>query len=241
MTTGDQGPNGHGDELAEAAAEEADEPIEAPPESHEPLAPPPAEVAELSRACIEFVKKATGMELDFTAETLPVLDFYVRGVREEAGGKTEVLALVAPPVGAYLGEVARRRLNARWHAPPGQHRRWRLELCDVFLSTNPVGAAAEALLLDEAPGWGARFRLMPADEALAERVLANLPEVDVEDYYAPSSRLETLEIVVDALVGHHLAQREKSGEPARRYDEPDYGWARAEAIAEVDGNGDGVA
>jgi hypothetical protein len=236
MTTGDQGPHGDGDEL-----DEPEELTEAPPESHEPLAPPPAEVDELARACIAFVKKATGMELDYTAETLPVLDFYLRGVREEAGGKTEVLALVAPPVGAYLGEVARRRLNARWYAPAGQHRRFRLELCDVLLSTNPIGAAAEALLLDEAPGWGARFRMMPEDEAVAERVLANLPEVDVEDYYAPSSRLETLEIVVDALVGHHIAKREKSGEPARRYDEQDYGWARTEAIAEAEGSGVGLA
>jgi len=233
MPTGDQGPN--------ADEEELDEPIDPPPESHEPLPPPPPEVDELARACIEFVKKATQMELDYTAETLPVLDFYLRGVREEAGGKTEVLALVAPPVGAYLGEVTRRRLRARWYAPPGQHRRFRLELCDVLLSTNPIGAAAEALLLDEAPGWGARLRMMPEDEALSERVLANFPEVDVDEYYSPSNRLETLEIVVDALIAHHLADREKRGEAARRYDEQDYGWARTEAIAEAEGSGDGLA
>ncbi len=231
MVTGDDRPNG--------ATDDELEPEEPPPESHEPLAPPPAEVAELARACIEFVKKATGMELDYTSETLPVLDHYVRTARDEVTGKAELLALVAAPVGAYLGEVARRKFAARWFAPPGEHRRFRLELGDVFLSTNPIGAAVEALLLDEAPAWGARFRLRPADEAIAEQALANLPEVDVEDYYAPSSRLETLEIVVEALVGQRLAKGDV--EPDARFEEADYGWTRTEAIADAEGSGAGSA
>jgi hypothetical protein len=228
MSTGDHGPNGESDESTDEAS---------PVESEEPLAKPPAEVDELARACIEFVKKATGMELDYAAETLPVLDHYVRGAREQAMGKPEVLSLVAPAVGCYLGEVARRRLAARWHAPPGEHRLFRLELADVFLSTNPIGAAVEALLLDEAPGWGARFRLLPQDEPIAQQALANFPEVEVEDYYAPSSRLETLEIIADAIASQHLAK----GEPPHRYEAEDYGWTRAEAIEEAEASGAGLA
>lgn len=227
-----EGENGEAPELTDAE--------EAPPESHEPLPPAPAEIAELASACVAFVKKATEMELDYTAETLPILDHYVRGARQEAGTKTEVLTLLAPPIGAYLGEVARRRLRARWFAPPGEHRIFRLELVDVFLSTNPIGAAMEALLLEEVAGWGARFRMRPEDEAIAARVLANFPEVEAEDYYAPSSRLETMEIIADALIGHHLAKLAE-GAPAKRYEERDYGWTRAEAIADAEGSGVGLA
>jgi hypothetical protein len=223
-----------GDEGSETAQDEA------PPESHEPLPPAPAEVEELARACVEFVRKATTMELDFTAETLPILDHYVRGAREQSEDKTEVLTLLAPPVGCYLGEVARRRLRARWFAPPGEHRIFRLELSDAFLSTNPIGLAMEALLLEEVPGWGARFRLRPEDEPIAERSLANFPDVEAEDYYAPSSRLETMEIIVDALIAHQLS-KVPAGEAPRRWEERDYGWTRAEAIADAEGRGVGLA
>ena len=34
----------------------------------------PREILDLAEACVQFVKRATGVELDFTPETLPVLD-----------------------------------------------------------------------------------------------------------------------------------------------------------------------
>ncbi len=201
-------------------------------EAETPLEPAPAEVQELADACVAYVERATGVRLDYTAETLPVLDHYVREARAQAGTRTELVDVVAAPVGAYLGEVARRRLPLRWFAPPGEHRRWRVELESVFLSTNPIGAAVEALELGDAPGWGAHLRLRPEDQAKANAALAKLPEVDVEEYYAPSSRLEILEIVVDAVLA--------GVENPRRYGPDDYGPFRAEAIGEALDGGKGT-
>lgn len=196
------------------------------------LAPPPAEVAELTRACIEYVHRSTGMTLDFTPETLPVLDHYVREARSEVGAKPELVEVIGAAVGAYLGEVARREVPLHWFAPPGEHRRWRVELEDVFLSFNPIGAAVEALFLDAAEGWGAHFRMRPEDERKAEAALAVLPEVDEDEYYAPSSRLEALQIVVDAIAAGRT-------EP-RKYGPSDYGPFRAEAIGEALDGGAGA-
>lgn len=196
------------------------------PEPAEPsLGPAPDEVRELADACVSYVERATGVRLDYTAETLPILDHYVREARAQVGARPELVDVVAAPIGAYLGEVARRRLPLRWFAPPGEHRRWRVELENVFLSTNPVGAAVEALELGDVEGWGAHLRLRPEDQAKADAALAKLPEVDVEEYYAPSSRLEILEIVVDAVLA--------GVESPRRYGPEDYGPFRAEAIGEA--------
>src|SRR5437868_7407822 len=98
------------------------------------LSPPPPEVGELAEACIVYVERATGVRLDYTPETLPLLDHYVRTMRAELPTKDDLLALVAAPVGAYLGEVMRRALALAWFTPPGDYRRWRVELEDVFLS-----------------------------------------------------------------------------------------------------------
>lgn len=195
---------------------------------------PPAEVAELARACVEYVERATGMRLDYEPETLPILDHYVRERRAEVVAKPELVEVLAAPVGAYLGEVARRRLPLQWFAPPGEYRRWRIELENVFLSMNPIGAAVEAIGLQPAEGWGAHFRMRPDDERKAEAALANLPEVSEEDYYAPSSRLETLEIVVDAILAG------TAPDDTRTYGPEDYGPFRAEAIGEALDRGAGT-
>ncbi|MGZ3419132.1 MAG: hypothetical protein ACXVEF_31150 [Polyangiales bacterium] len=191
----------------------------------------PPEVEELAKACIDFVERATGVRLDFTSETLPVLDHYLRGARGEVATKPELLEVVAASAGAYLGEVLRRKLPLRWFAPPGEHRRFRVELENAFLSFNPIGIAVEALHLDAAEGWGAHFRMRPEDEKKAAAALARLPEVDEEEYFAPSSRLEVLEIVVDAITG---------GVGDRVYGPDDYGPFRTEAIGEALDGGAGT-
>jgi hypothetical protein len=216
METGN-GSNGHGDLPEEAVPD-----LEA-------LPAPPGEVAELVEACVLYVERDTKVPLDFTPETLPLLDHWVRLRRTELVSATqdEFLALVAAPAGAYLGEVARRVLRLSWFTPPGDYRRWRIELENVFLSTNPIGAVVESLLLQEAEGWGAGFRMRPEDEAYAKEILEIIPEVEEDEYYAPSSRLETLEIVADRLIRRTLDR----GDPLPKYTAADYGPIRAESIA----------
>src|SRR5512139_1481301 len=94
-------------------------------------------VLDLAGACVAAVRKVVGVELDFTPETLPLLDHYARSAQVENEG---VLELVAPMCGAYFGEVVRRALGeARWHCPEGKPEEWRLEFDDCFLHFNPVG------------------------------------------------------------------------------------------------------
>jgi hypothetical protein len=201
-------------------------------EAPEALEPPPPEVSELAAACIGYVKHTTGMTLDYTVETLPILDHYLRETRGEAVTRPEVVEMIAAAVGAYLGEVTRAKIGGNWFAPPGDYRRWRVELSHVFLSLNPIGIALEAIALQSSEGWGAHFRLRPEDERKAEAVLANLPAVSEDEYYAPSSRLEALEIVVDALLA--------GVDEPRRYGPEDYGPFRAEAIGEALDKGGGT-
>ena len=70
---------------------------------------PPEAVRELAEACVGYVLGAVGVPLDYTPDTLPLLDHYLRTVPENAAG--EVLALIAPAAGAYFGEVVRRTIG----------------------------------------------------------------------------------------------------------------------------------
>jgi hypothetical protein len=191
------------DDVAGAAIAHEEEPAdtlrddEAGPDP-DAAADPPANVAELSAACVRFVETRYGIHLDFMPETLSVLDQWVRDARDELRERPEVADLVQSSAGAYLGEVVRRAFGAQWMAE-GDYADWRLGMATVFCAYNPLGMVREALMLSEAEGWHAHFELDPGEEEAIVARLEALPEVGEDEFYAPSTRFDVVNLVVDAL------------------------------------------
>lgn len=169
----------------------------------EEIAPMPPAVAELAAACVRFVASKYGVALDFGPDTLSLVDQYVREARAELETKSEGdrqghLLLLQASIGAYLGEVIRRAHRGLWFCT-GEHDGWRVRMTRVYLELNPIGMAREALTLETAEGWGAHLETDPAErDALAER-LAALGEVEDDEFYAPTTRFDIVEIAVEAL------------------------------------------
>jgi hypothetical protein len=161
-------------------------------------APPPPAVAELAAACVRFVTSKYKVPLDFTADTLSLVDHYVRDARADIAAKPETIELLQASIGAYLGEVMRRAFGASWFCE-GDHDGWRLDFKYVFLTFNPIGMAREALALGEAEGWHAHLETDPGERELLEERLATLGEIEEEEYYAPTTRFDIVEIAVDTL------------------------------------------
>jgi hypothetical protein len=232
--------------------------------AEEGIAPAPPAIRDLAAACVRFVQRAVGVELDYTPETMSLLDHYVEQGRKAARERPETVPLVAQTVGAYLGEVLRRSHHAWWRIEDPDPLAWRLELESVFLVVRPMAMIARALLRPEAaaaPPEPARDEDEDEDEdeatadverpedadaraaqapepaapdptddlgpavleldeddrqAVAER-LALLPEVSDEEYHAPSTHLEVVDIVVETL----RARRMAAGLEADAHLEPD--------------------
>ena len=181
---------------SEEALEETPEEVMPDPDA---MADPPPAVAELAAACVRFVAARYGAGLlDFQPETLSLLDHWLRDARADLTERPETVELVQSAAGAYLGEVVRRAFGARWFAD-GDHAGWRLYMSTVYCAFNPIGMVREALLLEPAEGWHAHFELDRAEEEAIQARLAALPEVDEEEYYAPSTRFDVVHIVVEAL------------------------------------------
>lgn len=167
--------------------------------------PPPPEVTELADGCVRSVEQVLGVELDFTQDTLPLLDHYLGEIPEDA--PDDVLALVGPMAGSYFGEVVRRHLaGARWHAPPDDYQHWRIEFERCFLHFNPVGMAFEAVLSDDVPEWFAHLSVRDADKTLVRDALESLGAVEPEDYYRLSVRFEVIELAYHTLMGQVAAR-----------------------------------
>jgi len=179
---------------------------------------PPGKVLELSAACVRFVMAKFKVEPDFTRDTMPVVDHYVEDARASVKDRPEAMAVIAHSVGAYIGEVARRSHACWWridHADPGA---WRLEFRNVYLSFYPVQVVYTALTREDDASSFSGFEMPDADrDALLAR-LSELPPVSDTEYFAPSTRLEVLDIAVDAL----LAKRANDPSFTRPFGPDDY-------------------
>jgi hypothetical protein len=187
--------------------------------------PPPAVVAELAEACVRFVERAAQVKLDYEPETLSVLDHYLETARREANQKPEALVVVAHAAGAYLGEVVRRRYPSWWRVDGDDPNYFRVELEEVFLAISPVQLVADALARREQEGepafedeGGAGVEIDEDDREAIKARLADLPPVSEEEFYAPSTRLEVIDITIEAI----RARRLQSGAPVPHLTPRDY-------------------
>lgn len=183
----------------------------------EPLPPPPAQVAELVAACMRFVASKYKVALDGTPDTLSLVDQYIREAREAYKARPESIDLVAPAVGAYLGEIMRQEFAAEWFAD-GSHEAWRLYFQNVYLAFNPIGMAREAIMMEEAGGWHAHLILDPAEREEIEARLAVMPDVDEDEYYLPTTKFDVITVVVETL----SARAEANGTSDVRFTREDY-------------------
>jgi hypothetical protein len=148
-------------------------------------------VADLTVACVTSVKNASGMELDLTQDTLPILDHYAELIDSP---RDEIVSLMAPMSGAYFGELLVRQLeDGEWVTDPDDYTSWRLRFERSSLTFNPIGVALEVLLGQDVPDWGAHLQAAPEDQLRVEKALEVFGDVRDRDYYTFTMRFEAIE------------------------------------------------
>jgi hypothetical protein len=177
-------------------------------------------VEELTRACLEYVRRAVGMDLDFSVETLSVLDHYASLARKEIENNRTLELLIAPALGAYFGEVVRGRLEGFWRIPSANPHDFSVCLRVAFLAVNPIGVGYDALHGgSDHSGPRSTLRVAPEDSEYLNRRLASLPPVPESDYFLFTTRFEVLEVATEALT----AKMQEEGYGGTEYSPEDYG------------------
>ena len=181
--------------------------------------PAPEPINDLVRSCLDFVKRSLGTSLDFTPETLPLLDHYLSEVREELSAKPELAELTAHAAGAYFGEVLRRQFQGFWRMPSPSLHDYQICSSVAFVSINPFGVAYDALYAStDHGGPRSNLRLSGEDLPYITARLATVPEVPEDQYFLLTTRMEVMEITVEAL----RARLEEQGYSELEYTEQDY-------------------
>jgi hypothetical protein len=162
--------------------------------------PPPEPIPEYVTACLEYVRRALKFDLDFTPETLPLLDHYATLSRETVREKPELAPLITRAAGAYFGEVVRARLAGFWRVPTINVHDWAICSSTVFMWFNPIGIAYDALYSGtEHDGPRSMLRVAPEDHDFLAQRLAALPPLPEDEYFSFSTRFEVIEVAVEAL------------------------------------------
>ncbi len=169
----------------------------------------PPSVQPFYDAAKKYVQRALGVELDDSEESLAYVDHYNNDSARAEALKPEVLALVAPALGAYLGQVAIGRFGGHW-VTDGDPADWRVELDPAPLTFHPVGMAAEALRGEEVDGYDASFSTREDLMGPLLEALESAPPVDEAYYYSLTGRLETLAHALDILTESERRKRDKS-------------------------------
>lgn len=177
----------------------------------------PENILELAAACDRFVQSKYGVPLDFTGDTLSLVDQYVREVRESVKKDAAAFDLVAFAVGGYLGETMRRTFGGEWFVE-GEPRQYRLYFTRVKLSTNPMGLAREALLAAEDEDFPSSFVVDPLYRAFVEERLKDVQPVSEDEYFLPSTRFDTAAFIVELL----HAKMALEGQTRQRFSRVDY-------------------
>lgn len=160
----------------------------------------PEAVLELAASCVRFVQAKFGIELDFTHETLPLLDHYAREAREEVKNRPEATTLLVDAMGAYLGQVLALEFGGMWKVEGTDPHAWRVCLQSAFISVNPVGVAYDVLHGGQNhAGPSSELGLAPEDKALVEGRLAALPPVSEDEFFTFSARYDVFHIAFEAL------------------------------------------
>jgi len=205
----------------DGASDRASAPFASDPMEVRQVPAPPSNIAELADSCIRYVERAVGVKLDYSAETLPLLDHYLAEAEKTLIAQSEndrkaaiaTLQLLVPTAGAYFGEVVRRRYASWWRAEGTDPMSYRIEMETVFLAFSPMLFMYEALSRrlalhgDESAFEAAQMEMDEEDQKAAAARLAEL-EVTEEEYFAPSTRLEAIDVVVDTIRTRRLADGE---------------------------------
>ena len=170
---------------------------------------PPA-VQPFYEAAKKYVHRVLGVDLDDSEESLAYVDHYIEKSGKSEALKPELLALVAPALGAYLGQVAIRRFGGTWVTEAANPAEWRVELEPAPLTFFPVGMAAEALRGEEVDGYDASFSTRDDLMGPLLEALESSPPVDEAYYYSLTGRLETLAHALDILVEIERRKRDTS-------------------------------
>ena len=162
--------------------------------------PPPEPIPDYVTACLEYVRRALKVDLDFTPDTLPLLDHYALLSRETIKDRPELAPLITRAAGAYFGELVRGRLGGFWRVPTINVHDWSVCSSSVFLWFNPIGTAFDALYGGtDHSGPRSMLRVAPEEHEFLAQRLAALPPVPEDEFFSFSTRFEVLEVATETL------------------------------------------
>lgn len=179
----------------------------------------PAEVLRMADQARTYIQKALEFDVDGTHDTLPVVDHYLNDVPKDEAALCD---LVASAVGSYFGEIMRDRFGGNWVATAEDPAGWRLELTSCTLSFFPIAMAYQAIQRGKHEDrYDDGVYVEPEDREGLRQALEMAAPVAEDVYYTLCNRFDTVEYIVELLMGRRAKQKEEDQKKADPQDQDD--------------------
>ena len=169
----------------------------------------PEEIYQLTERCRAHVHKRFAIELDFSSETLSVLDFFVEEmVKDENQGNSpkpgdarrmNMVQLFAPTLGAYFGACLLQQFGGRFRHTEKDFTNWRFEFDSFFLRFNPAAVAASVIARKEIDGLSPALIASAKQMPLLQERFDAAPDIPEDDYFSFCTWFESIQIANEFL------------------------------------------
>ena len=200
-------------------------------------------VREYCDMLVSAVREAVDYGLDYSIETLPVVDHYVSLIQKDSQTRDEVVILVASMAGVYFGEVLKRRFGAEWHLhDTSDPFTWELFFTSCPLAIRPVHISYEIITRREDSAIDSSLRTAPARQKILYDYFESLGQVTEDEFFSFSGRTEILMAALDLLSEIERFIAEQEGRSPKRFGKKDPATLSlppfdAEKYAEIYGSG----
>ncbi len=164
------------------------------------------DIEEYAKQAIVYVRNATSVDLDYTHETLPLLDHVLTNASNE---RESVQELMAETAAAYFGKVLVKAFDGTWDTdgevanvsiPPG-------------ITVTPLAMAWAAITKsDSGPNHAYSLEIASGYKAAAKELLAAMAPQTEEVYYSLGGRFDAL-FHLCSVLRNEIKEKAESKEP----------------------------
>jgi hypothetical protein len=168
---------------------------------------------------LDLIKNSLSFDLDFTSETLPFVDHYLKTINSE---KDDIQFLVACGTGAYLGETMRQLWGGKWFVEnENEPQTWQIRFVSAPLAINPVSIVYNVIKKDESVAIGAYLNVPPNSRELLQDAMDNTAMVSLDVYYSICGQFDGVQFALDFLSEIERIRAEKSKKDIKTYGDID--------------------
>ena len=176
-------------------------------------------IVEYSSVIIDAVYSKVNIDLDFSPDTVSLLDYYVNEIGDVDKSMFSLMSTISC---AYFGELVRRNIGGQWYIEDKDNpENWQVRFNSCPLAIYPFILSSEVISKGKFSLESSIFSVSPSRHDLLLELLEKSNPMAEDQYYSFAGKLDIIELAVDFLSSVENELHEKSKKPITKFGNED--------------------